>query len=360
MNLKDSKMKEFKYEFKLLIFLGVLFSGIITWAYFVLSPGTNIDNQVQLRLEHQKERVLRDDVIRKLTKSGYGKLNQNQKDSLGMLFEQWDTILKQEHALFRAEQSSAQQNIAIWLSIIAAICTILPIVIGINQNMSFKSQVELLRKEFQKAVDSYTEQLQKEVDTFNQEVCEYKKEVCEYKKDVLQSKFSELVNAFSVNLRILAELEEIEIHQNVLLTCPNLLKEQLEKLENRSRKFREDYQDVLNKISSRNKGGENQNNSENDSLQSDIQEIEEYLKENLVDVYILMNNLLKKYEPCFDDDLLFRVHDTMDQLWYKTNEVLDTDDQNKVKIQDHIESICYYIRRIKEIFIELIKRKNAS
>ena len=226
--------------------------------------------------------------------------------------------------------------------------------------MSFKSQVELLRKEFQKAVDSYTEQLQKEVDTFNQEVCEYKKEVCEYKKDVLQSKFSELVNAFSVNLRILAELEEIEIHQNVLLTCPNLLKEQLEKLENRSRKFREDYQDVLNKISSRNKGGENQNNSENDSLQSDIQEIEEYLKENLVDVYILMNNLLKKYEPCFDDDLLFRVHDTMDQLWYKTNEVLDTDDQNKVKIQDHIESICYYIRRIKEIFIELIKRKNAS
>ena len=353
-------MKEFKYEFKLLIFLGVLFSGIITWAYFVLSPGTNIDNQVQLRLEHQKERVLRDDVIRKLTKSGYGKLNQNQKDSLGMLFEQWDTILKQEHALFRAEQSSAQQNIAIWLSIIAAICTILPIVIGINQNMSFKSQVELLREEFQKAVDSYTEQLQKEVDTFNQEVCEYKKEVCEYKKDVLQSKFSELVNAFSVNLRILAELEEIEIHQNVLLTCPNLLKEQLEKLENRSRKFREDYQDVLNKISSRNKGGENQNNSENDSLQSDIQEIEEYLKENLVDVYILMNNLLKKYEPCFDDDLLFRVHDTMDQLWYKTNEVLDTDDQNKVKIQDHIESICYYIRRIKEIFIELIKRKNAS
>lgn len=157
-------------------------------------------------------------------------------------------------------------------------------------------------------------------------------------------------------MRILAELEEIEIHQNVLLTCPNLLKEQLEKLENRSRKFREDYQDVLNKISSRKKNGENQNNS----LQSDIQEIEEHLKENLVDVYILMNNLLKKYEPCFDDDLLFRVHDTMDQLWYKTNEVLDTDDQNKVKIQDHIESICYYIRRIKEIFIELIKRKNAS
>ena len=186
-------MKEFKYEFKLLIFLGVLFSGIITWAYFVLSPGTNIDNQVQLRLEHQKERVLRDDVIRKLTKSGYGKLNQNQKDSLDMLFEQWDTILNQEHALFRAEQSSAQQNIAIWLSIIAAICTILPIVIGINQNMSFKSQVELLREEFQKAVDSYTEQLQKEVDIFNQEVCEYKKKV-------LQSKFSELVNAFSVNL----------------------------------------------------------------------------------------------------------------------------------------------------------------
>lgn len=87
-------MKGLKNEFKWLVFLVVLISGLIVWTYFVFSPGTNIDNQVQLRLEHQKENVLRDHVIRKLTNSGDGNLDRNQKDSLNMLFEQWDTILK--------------------------------------------------------------------------------------------------------------------------------------------------------------------------------------------------------------------------------------------------------------------------
>lgn len=341
-------MKGLKNEFKWLVFLVVLISGLIVWTYFVFSPGPNIDNQVQLRLEHQKEKVLRDHVIRKLTNSGYGNLDRNQKDSLNMLFEQWDTILKQEHALFRAEQSSAQQNIAIWLSIIAAICTILPIVIGINQNMSFNSQVNLLSAEFQRKLYEYSKEIRIKTDRFNQEIREFRKKA-------LESKFSELVNTFSVNLRILTELEEIEIHQNVLLTCPKLLKGQLDKLEKHSLKFKEDYLKLSSEFDN---DVDTQEKSEKENVSPDIQIIESQLRENLVDVYILMNNLLKKYETYFDDDLLFRVHDTMDQLWYKTNSILNT--PNEVNILEHIESICHYISRIKEIFYELLKRKNAK
>lgn len=343
-------MKGLKNEFKWLVFLVVLISGLIVWTYFVFSPGPNIDNQVQLRLEHQKEKVLRDHVIRKLTNSGYGNLDRNQKDSLNMLFEQWDTILKQEHALFRSEQSSAQQNIAIWLSIIAAICTILPIVIGINQNMSFNSQVNLLSAEFQRKLDEYSKEIRIKTDRFNQEIREFRKKA-------LESKFSELVNTFSVNLRILTELEEIEIHQNVLLTCPKLLKGQLDKLEKHSLKFKEDYLKLSSEFKENN-DIDSLEESEKEKVSPDIQIIESQLKENLVDVYILMNNLLKKYETYFDDDLLFRVHDTMDQLWYKTDSILKT--PNEVNILEHIESICHYISRIKEIFYELLKRKNAK
>ena len=341
-------MKGLINEFKWPVFLVVLISGLIVWTYFVFSPSPNIDYQVQLRLEHQKEQVLRDHVIRKLTNSGNGNLDRNQKDSLNMLFEQWDTILKQEHALFRSEQSSAQQNIAIWLSIIAAICTILPIVIGINQNMSFNSQVNLLSAEFQRQLDEYSKEIRLKTDKFNQEIREFRKKA-------LESKFSELVNTFSVNLRILTELEEIEIHQNVLLTCPKLLKGQLDKLEKHSLKFKEDYLKLSSEFGN---DVDTQEKSEKEKVSPDIQIIESQLKENLVDVYILMNNLLKKYETYFDDDLLFRVHDTMDQLWYKTNSILNT--PNEVNIQEHIESICHYISRIKEIFYELLKRKNAK
>lgn len=341
-------MKGLINEFKWPVFLVVLISGLIVWTYFVFSPSPNIDCQVQLRLEHQKEQVLRDHVIRKLTNSGNGNLDRNQKDCLNMLFEQWNTILKQEHALFRSEQSSAQQNIAIWLSIIAAICTILPIVIGINQNMSFNSQVNLLSAEFQRKMDEYSKEIRIKTDRFNNEISEFRKKA-------LEGRFSELVNTFSVNLRILTELEEIEIHQNVLLTCPKLLKGQLDKLEKHSLKFKEDYLKLSSEFGN---DVDTQEKSEKEKVSPDIQIIESQLRENLVDVYILMNNLLKKYETYFDDDLLFRVHDTMDQLWYKTNSILNT--PNEVNIQEHIESICHYISRIKEIFYELLKRKNAK
>lgn len=341
-------MKGLINEFKWPVFLVVLISGLIVWTYFVFSPSPNIDYQVQLRLEHQKEQVLRDHVIRKLTNSGNGNLDRNQKDCLNMLFEQWNTILKQEHALFRSEQSSAQQNIAIWLSIIAAICTILPIVIGINQNMSFNSQVNLLSAEFQRKMDEYSKEIRIKTDRFNNEISEFRKKA-------LEGRFSELVNTFSVNLRILTELEEIEIHQNVLLTCPKLLKGQLDKLEKHSLKFKEDYLKLSSEFGN---DVDTQEKSEKEKVSPDIQIIESQLREKLVDVYILMNNLLKKYETYFDDDLLFRVHDTMDQLWYKTNSILNT--PNEVNIQEHIESICHYISRIKEIFYELLKRKNAK
>ncbi len=341
-------MKGLINEFKWPVFLVVLISGLIVWTYFVFSPSPNIDYQVQLRLEHQKEQVLRDHVIRKLTNSGNGNLDRNQKDCLNMLFEQWNTILKQEHALFRSEQSSAQQNIAIWLSIIAAICTILPIVIGINQNMSFNSQVNLLSAEFKRKMDEYSKEIRIKTDRFNNEISEFRKKA-------LEGRFSELVNTFSVNLRILTELEEIEIHQNVLLTCPKLLKGQLDKLEKHSLKFKEDYLKLSSEFGN---DVDTQEKSEKEKVSPDIQIIESQLRENLVDVYILMNNLLKKYETYFDDDLLFRVHDTMDQLWYKTNSILNT--PNEVNIQEHIESICHYISRIKEIFYELLKRKNAK
>lgn len=276
-------MKGLINEFKWPVFLVVLISGLIVWTYFVFSPSPNIDYQVQLRLEHQKEQVLRDHVIRKLTNSGNGNLDRNQKDCLNMLFEQWNTILKQEHALFRSEQSSAQQNIAIWLSIIAAICTILPIVIGINQNMSFNSQVNLLSAEVQRQLDKYTNEMRHKTNRFNNEISEFRKKA-------LEGRFSELVNTFSVNLRILTELEEIEIHQNVLLTCPKLLKGQLDKLEKHSLKFKEDYQKLSSEFGN---DVDTQEKSEKEKVSPDIQIIESQLRENLVDVYILMNNLLK-------------------------------------------------------------------
>lgn len=339
MNLNGSKMKNFK--FVLATFVGLY--GLIVLAYFVLTPRANIDNFVQLRLEHQKEKTMRDELIQQMHQDSIRPHAKDDENKLNSLFKQWDIILEQEHALFRAEQNSAQQSIAIWLSIIAAICTILPIVIGINQNMNFNSQVEAVRKGFEDDVNEAKGNLEKEL-----KFC--KTEIEQYKQMLLKSKMAELVNGFSINLRILAELEEIEIHQNVLLTCPQLLMEQLTKLEKQSQSFLNDYTRFLD---------ENKTKDESDEKKTSkiILEVESQLRERLVDVYVLMNNLLKKYESCFDNDLIFRVHDVMDQLWYKIDNILKIKKTSDIDVHAHLLSICHYTSCIKSIFQELINCK---
>ena len=68
--------------------------------------------------------------------------------------------------------------------------------------MSFNSQVNLLSAEVQRQLDKYTNEMRHKTNRFNNEISEFRKKA-------LEGRFSELVNTFSVNLRILTELEEI-------------------------------------------------------------------------------------------------------------------------------------------------------
>lgn len=69
---------------------------------------------------------------------------------LNELFAKWDTIIVKNAEVLEHQQISADQNFSIWLTVIAAICTILPVVLGINQSLSFHNQLESAKAEMEK------------------------------------------------------------------------------------------------------------------------------------------------------------------------------------------------------------------
>ena len=71
---------------------------------------------------------------------------------LNELFAKWDTIIVKNAEVLEHQQISADQNFSIWLTVIAAICTILPVVLGINQSLSFHNQLESAKAEMEKKV----------------------------------------------------------------------------------------------------------------------------------------------------------------------------------------------------------------
>ena len=106
---------------------------------------------------------------------------------LNELFAKWDTIIVKNAEILEHQQISADQNFSIWLTVIAAICTILPVVLGINQSLSFHNQLESAKAEMEKKVleaEGKMNELQKKQVAYN-----------------LQS----FVNTLSMNIKILGD-----------------------------------------------------------------------------------------------------------------------------------------------------------
>lgn len=71
---------------------------------------------------------------------------QKYAQQMNTLFQHWDSLIQAEHNNLVHAQKSADQNLSIWLAVIAAICTILPVVLGINQTSSFDAKLDVYKQ----------------------------------------------------------------------------------------------------------------------------------------------------------------------------------------------------------------------
>lgn len=82
---------------------------------------------------------------------------------MNTLFQHWDSLIQVEHNNLVHAQKSADQNLSIWLAVIAAICTILPVVLGINQTSSFDAKLDVYKQYVDDKVSDFQDLLDEKI-----------------------------------------------------------------------------------------------------------------------------------------------------------------------------------------------------
>lgn len=254
------------------VFMSALIVGILILGYFIFGNMKKSTNEYEsIKQLNIQEKALRSSMDSTKNKP-YPELNK--------LFNKWDTIIVKNSELLEHQQISADQNLSIWLAVIAAICTILPVVLGVNQSFSFKNQLETAKENMMNKVTEADDKLKK------------------LQKQQVAYKLQSFVNTLSLNIKILSDWEELEVSQNPFLTSKPLLDTLLKNIVDYSSKCKEEILPLNEKEV-----------SELSSL-----DVVTYIKDNALNLLLVLNNLLKKYEVFFDKTNLFELHTLMDDI----------------------------------------------
>lgn len=306
-------MKDKKRSYKpwcnvvLVLFIVGISSGVF---YIFQNQKQSLEDMEYIRSLNKQEKEIRKTLVSK---------KKMPSPELNELFAKWDAIIVKNAEVLEHQQISADQNFSIWLTVIAAICTILPVVLGINQSLSFHNQLESAKAEMEK------------------KVLEAERKMNELQKKQVAYNLQSFVNTLSMNIKILGDWEELEVGQNPFLTSRSLLKAQMSKMVEYSSKCNDEYLSIEKQL-----GG---------ISSKDIEILTNSIKDNALDLLLLLNNLLKKYEVFFDRTNLFELHTIMDEIWYNIDDILD--DKNTIKdLKIYIMVAHKYCKQIEELFLK--------
>ena len=189
------------------------------------------------------------------------------RERLDDLFSKWNSILEEDRSELRNALKTMSICLSIWIGIIAAICTILPIVIGINANSNFQKDIAQaesgMLKTMSEKIKTLKANLKKSISTketlFNQKVKKTEKQlqtkvdaaeakikgIAEKQEQKIQqlrttldeslemsktSQITQTLSDLSVHMRVISELQEFETHDKGTLTKAPLLQRVLENL----------------------------------------------------------------------------------------------------------------------------------
>lgn len=156
-------------------------------------------------------------------------------DKLDSLCNKWDSIFVFHQQCLNKTQETLNQNLSIWLAVIAAICTILPIVLGMNQNASQQYRLEQFSKDFEEKKKNLLNEITQKNNALKKEITkseqgfdntknEITKQVQEHQSKLCHTEVISLLNMLSQNLNLLCNLQDIENKENPVLTSPELVK----------------------------------------------------------------------------------------------------------------------------------------
>ena len=290
--------------------MGALIIGLLIAGYIIVGNMKKSTNEYEsIKQLNKQEKALRSSMDSTKNKP-YPELNK--------LFNKWDTIIVKNSEILEHQQISADQNLSIWLAVIAAICTILPVVLGVNQSFSFNNQLEAAKEDIMSIVTEADDKMKK------------------LQKQQVAYKLQSFVNTLSLNIKILSDWEELEVSQNPFLTSKPLLDILLKNIVDYSSKCKEEILPL--------------NEKEVSELSSlDVVTYNNIIKDNALNLLLVLNNLLKKYEVFFDKTNLFELHTLMDDIWYSIEAIIH-DKSNEKDVAIYMMAAHKYCVQIRDLF----------
>lgn len=227
----------------------IIISAIVVVA--ILSSTSLYGKEYPDKTLHKKDKVERQNLMDYSNTVG-----KEYNKCLNALFTKWDSILDEEHKEIGTTLRTIATSLSIWIGLIAAICTILPIVLGINTNLNFKNdmahaekrmleksmdtarnaerRLEATRIETEKQLKKTEEEIKNSINKSEVKLREISSDT-EGKLNELEQtikencKFTELsrinqtLSDLSVHMRVISELQEFDSQDKGTLTKPFLL-----------------------------------------------------------------------------------------------------------------------------------------
>lgn len=242
-------------------------------------------------------------------------------NELQNLFEKWNTIIEKKNDLLDKQIKGADQSLAIWIGVIAAICTILPVVLAMNQNKNFDVLIKTAKQEMEDKVKRTIDDANKKMEMLEKRQVTYN----------LQS----FANTFAINIKILSDLEELEVNKNPFLTSKELITRELDMMIGNTDKCILEYNKIKEDLEKKNA--------------DEKEQILRCVKENAIELMLLQNNLLRRYEAFFSKESLFELHDLIDDIWYRVEAVITGKDQSQ-DVSKYLSMACVFCQRIQDLF----------
>lgn len=260
------------------------------------------------------------------------------RDHLNALFSKWDSILEND----RKELVSALKNIstsmAVWVGLIAAICTILPIVLGINASINFKydlAHMEKIMNEKTRDIIKLQEHKMEETEKqFKTKVDKLEKKLGSNTEALQKSKISQVLSDLSVHMRVISELQDFESKDKGTLSKPELYVQVMD--------------NVIAELTKTNKKIES----------TEIDDKDNNTHIGITLMLCMLKRLLASVECTFTDYNLITLQLLRSNIDnYVTNLI---DNNTEITNAKAIETAIGFVRKTRELFCSFDTNKNTS
>lgn len=135
------------------------------------------------------------------------------RDYLNALFTKWDSILNEDRKELVSALKTISTSMSVWVGLIAAICTILPVVLGINANMNFKYDLDRMTKITNKKI-------QNKIRRQKAKLKEIDKKIRDGKKQSNENQINQTLSDLAVHMRVISELQDFDSKDNGTFSKP--------------------------------------------------------------------------------------------------------------------------------------------